>query len=457
MPHNGICGHLEKENSMIEEIKLPEISENVDSGVVIEVLVKSGDFVEKEQPIVELETEKATFEVPSPIAGKVTEINVNEDDEVKVGQVILKIDTEAEATQKETETQESRRPADEQKDAANTTPEEPKATKELPPEKQESAARENEQAQAVEPPSQPARKEASASPAVRRLARELGIDISEVAISGAGNKVTQKDVKTYAKGVIAAGENRRAVGVTARALPDFSKWGQIKREKMSVTRKKIADTLSYAWSQIPHVTQYDQADITGGEQFRVEYSKRVEEAGGKLTITAILLKVVAWALKAFPKFNSSVDPQADEIILKDYCHISVAVDTQRGLLVPVICDVDKKTVLQLSVELSDLSDRTRNNKLAPDEMVGGNFTISNLGGIGGTGFSPIIYWPQVAILGIARACERCRYIKGEPQRRMILPLSLSYDHRIIDGSEGVRFLRFVVEKLEKPFLLAIDE
>jgi pyruvate dehydrogenase E2 component (dihydrolipoamide acetyltransferase) len=240
-------------------------------------------------------------------------------------------------------------------------------------------------------------------------------------------------------------------------LPDFSKWGQVERQPMTVTRRKIAETLSYAWSNIPHVTQHDQADITALEEFRREYAERVQQTGGKLTVTSILLKVVASALKAFPAFNASVDAERSEMILKKYYHVNVAVDTDRGLVVPVVRDVDAKSILELSVELAGLAEKARANKLTPEEMTGGNFTISNLGGLGGTAFTPIIYWPQVAILGVARAHQQPVYLDGVLQPRWILPLSLSYDHRIIDGAEGVRFLRWIAQTLERPFALAVQE
>jgi pyruvate dehydrogenase E2 component (dihydrolipoamide acetyltransferase) len=226
---------------------------------------------------------------------------------------------------------------------------------------------------------------------------------------------------------------------------------------MTVTRRRIAETLSYAWSNVPHVTQHDQADITGLEQFRRGYVERVQQAGGKLTVTSILLKVVASALKTFPTFNASVDAERDEVVLKKYYHVNVAVDTDRGLLVPVVRDVDTKSILELSVELAGLAEKARANKLTPEEMTGGTFTISNLGGIGGTAFAPIIYWPQVAIMGVARARQQAVYVDGQLQPRLVLPLSLSYDHRIIDGAEGVRFLRWIAQTLERPFLLAVQE
>jgi pyruvate dehydrogenase E2 component (dihydrolipoamide acetyltransferase) len=291
---------------------------------------------------------------------------------------------------------------------------------------------------------------------VRQLARELGVDLSHVTGSGPGGRISAEDVKDYVKRVVSGGA--QAVAAPAlRPLPDFSKWGQVERQPMTVTRRKIAETLSYAWSNIPHVTQHDQADITALEEFRREYAERVQQAGGKLTVTSILLKVVASALKAFPTFNASVDAERGEIILKKYYHVNVAVDTDRGLVVPVVRDVDTKSILELSVELAGLAEKARANKLTPEEMTGGNFTISNLGGLGGTAFTPIIYWPQVAILGVARAHQQPVYLDGVLQPRWILPLSLSYDHRIIDGAEGVRFLRWIAQTLERPFALAVQE
>ena len=435
---------------MIEDVKLPEISENVDSGVVIGILVKVGDWVRMEQPLVELETEKATFELPSPVSGQVIEINVKENDEVKVGQIIAKIDPDAQAAEP---------PA-----SSGTEQPEMAQTERTPP----ASAKKSEFAAGGAAPAKPARAEpvrqrkepaaaaAPASPAVRQLARELGVDLGQVTGSGPGGRISAEDVKDYVRGIVAGGGGAGAAPLH-KPLPDFSKWGQVERQPMSVTRRRIAGTLSYAWSNIPHVTQHDQADITALEEFRREYAERVQQAGGKLTVTSILLKIVASALKAFPTFNTSLDAERNEMILKKYYHINVAVDTDRGLLVPVVRDVDTKSILKLSVELAGLAEKARSNKLTPEDMTGGNFTISNLGGIGGTAFSPIIYWPQVAILGAARARQQAVYMEGQLQPRLILPLSLSYDHRIIDGAEGVRFLKWIAQALERPFLLAAQE
>lgn len=462
---------------MLQEVRLPEIAENVETGVVITALVKAGDFVEKDEPLIELETEKATFEVPSPFAGKVVEIAVKEEDEIKVGQVIAKIDTEAKAGERKEEKPAKPEPApaaEEEKEeaAVSEAPEEPEPVREgpLPVQEEAPAPEPVEPAPAKKKEEEPALPaEVSAAPAVRQLARELGIDISRVAGSGPGGRISAEDVKNYARNIIAGGAPRggaAAAGISI-PLPDFSKWGEVERQPMTVTRRKIAETLSFSWANVPHVTQHDQADVTALEQFRAEYGQRVQQAGGKLTMTAILMKVVASALQAFPKFNASVDAERNQIILKKYCHISVAVDTERGLVVPVVRDADKKSILQLSIELKNLAEKARSNKLTPEDMTGGNFTISNLGGIGGTNFSPIIYWPQVAILGVSRAAycvlsaatgsTSTQYAVRGTQHALMLPLSLSYDHRIIDGTEGLRFLRWIVETLEKPFLLAAAE
>lgn len=441
---------------MIKEIQLPEISENVESGDVIEVLVKVGDFIEAEQPVVELETEKAAFEVPSPVSGKVVEINVEQGQKIKVGQIIAKVDTAAQA--KEETVTPTPKPTSEKNETATIEKAAEKPLSEGGPQEvqKREIVTEPAKAEIVEKEPEPAAGAAPAAPSVRQLARQLGIDLSKISGSGPGGRISADDVKKYAKSVI-SGAPMQPVARESRAVPDFTKWGNIEREAMTITRKKIADTISYTWSSVPQVTQYDQVDITELERFRSEYSNKVEEAGGKLTITSILLKVGASALKEFPKFNASLDMNGGEIIYKKYYNISVAVDTDRGLLVPVIRDVDKKNILQLSVELTKLAEKTRKHQVSPEDMVGGNFTISNLGGIGGTNFAPIIYWPQVAILGVARATQQPIYVNDWPERRLILPLSVSYDHRIIDGTEGLRFLRWIAEALEKPFLLAAQE
>jgi pyruvate dehydrogenase E2 component (dihydrolipoamide acetyltransferase) len=297
---------------------------------------------------------------------------------------------------------------------------------------------------------------APAAPSVRRMARELGVDIGDVPGGGPEGRISVDDVKAYAKRQLAAGARSGGGPGVAVPLPDFTRWGGVEHQPMRAVRRKTAEHLSAAWATIPHVTQCDLADITGLEELRKKYAKQVEAAGGNLTITAIAVKIVAAALKVFPQFNASIDLAADEIIVKKYVNIGVAVDTDRGLLVPVIRDADRKNIVQLSVELAQLSEKARTRKIALDEMQGGCFSISNLGGIGGTYFTPIVNAPEVAILGISRARMEPVYKDGGFVPRFMLPLSLSYDHRVVDGADGIRFLRWVVEALEQPFLLALQ-
>jgi pyruvate dehydrogenase E2 component (dihydrolipoamide acetyltransferase) len=314
------------------------------------------------------------------------------------------------------------------------------------------------------PPSEPERSEAegevaAAAPSLRRMARELGVDINEVSGTGPSGRISEADVRNYARSIILnASSGTRPVQTAVSTTPDFSKWGEVERKAMSGVRRKTAQHLQEAWSSIPHVTHFDYADITELEQLRERFSKKAEDAGGKLTVTAIALKVAAEALKVFPQFNASLDAAQDEIVYKKYCHIGVAVDTDRGLLVPVIRDVDKKKILDLSVELTQAAEKARNKKLSLDEMEGGSFTITNLGGIGGTSFTPIINSPEAAILGLSRATRQPVYTdsNGQFEPRLMLPLSLSYDHRLIDGADAARFLRWVAEALQQPFLLALE-
>jgi pyruvate dehydrogenase E2 component (dihydrolipoamide acetyltransferase) len=291
---------------------------------------------------------------------------------------------------------------------------------------------------------------------VRRTARELGVEIGEVQGTGPNGRISVEDVKAHVKRLVTSGGS--GGGLAAVALPDFTRWGSVERQPMRAVRRKTAEHLSAAWATIPHVTQFDLADITNLEDLRKKYAKQVEAAGGALTVTSIAVKVVAAALRAFPHFNASIDMAAEEIIVKTYVNIGVAVDTDRGLLVPVIRNADQKNIVQLSVELAQLSEKARTRKISLEEMQGGCFSISNLGGIGGTCFTPIVNTPEVAILGISRARMEPVYNKesGQFVPRFMLPLALSYDHRVIDGADGVRFLRWVAEALEQPFLLALQ-
>ena len=302
---------------------------------------------------------------------------------------------------------------------------------------------------------------APAAPSVRRVAREIGVDISQVTGSGPNGRITEEDVKTFARQILSSlGGGALTPGPGARpgggpALPDFSKWGDVERKPMTGVRRKTAEHLSHAWSLIPHVTQFDKADMTVLEEIRPKYAAEAERAGGKLTVTAVLTKIVATALRKFPQFNSSIDVATESIIFKKYVHVGIAVDTEHGLLVPVVRNADQKNILQIAVEIHQLAEKAKARKLSLDEMAGGSMSITNLGGIGGTAFTPIINWPEVAILGVSRGVQEPIYKNGIIEPRQMLPLSLSYDHRVIDGADAIRFLRWVVEAIEQPFTMML--
>jgi len=491
------------------DFTLPELGEQIEAGDVLRVLVKAGDTITKEQPVLELETDKATIEVPSSVAGTVKEIKVKAGDKVKVGQAILSYDENgagaAPPAAPKAAAAEGGKPAEAKAAPAKPAPAAPKAAAKAEPakapaEKVEDTADMQPQVEIKNQSTQPDKAgvkdptvgpdaaadnsrpdraanvvditrgarpaaeaatletpPAPAAPSVRRTARELGVDISEVQGSGPNGRISVEDVKEHVKRLVTSGVGRGGAAA-AVALPDFTRWGSVERQPMRAVRRKTAEHLSAAWATIPHVTQCDLADITGLEELRKKYAKQVETAGGNLTVTSIAVKVIAAALRKFPQFNASIDLAADEIIVKKYVNIGVAVDTDRGLLVPVIRDADRKNIVQLSVELAQLSEKARNRKISLEEMQGGCFSISNLGGIGGTYFTPIVNAPEVAILGISRARMEPVYNKetGQFAPRFMLPLSLSYDHRVIDGADGIRFLRWVAEALEQPFLLTLQ-
>jgi len=444
------------------EFKLPELGENVHQGDLVRLMVSPGTRVSEGQPVMELETDKAVVEVPCSVSGVVKEVKVKQGEKVKVGQVIFTLeaggttqaasaktapaphtyDDHARATFQaaivaEGKTEEEALPPDQPQPAP--------ATFAMPAHLEKTAGAEH-------------RDPAPAAPITRRLARELGVDIHDVKGSGPGGRISEDDVKAHAKSLLsaAASGGSRATHAAEPALPDFAKWGKIERVSMRGIRRKTAEHLWEAWSTIPHVTQNDKADITELEQLRSKFAPKAEQAGGKMTVTAIALKVCASALKIFPQFNASIDLGKEEIIYKQYIHIGVAVDTDRGLLVPVIRDVDKKNIVELAAELTQISKKAKEKKLAPADMEGGTFTITNLGGIGGTGFTPIVNHPEVAILGLSRSSMEPVWMDGKFEPRLVLPLSLSYDHRMIDGADAARFLRWVAEAFEQPFLLSVQ-
>ena len=395
------------------EFRLPELGEGIESGQVIEVFVAPGDRVTLEQPLLEVETDKAAVEIPSPADGTIVDVCVSAGDTVEISQVLVKINGDAEGTK----TPKDASPAAEEK-TEEEKPEEP-----LPEKKPE-----EEKKQAPPPKTTPAGDIATAgplgvaaAPSVRRLARELGVEISSVSGTGPRGRILERDVKAHAKAIIRSVSSAPAVPEEPE-LPDFSRWGETAVENFSTVRKLTAERLTQAWAA-PHVTQFDKAEVSRLEELRALNREKVAAAGGNLTVTAILVKALSRALSEFPKFNSSIHMGSRTIVYKKYISIGVAVDTERGLLVPVIRDVDKKDITQISVELTDISSRAREKKLSADRLQGGSFTITNLGGIGGTFFTPILNPPEVAILGVSRSSVEPVYADGEFAPRLMLPLS----------------------------------
>ena len=494
------------------EFKLPELGENVTAGDVMRILVKPGDTVANDQPVLELETDKATIEVPSSVAGVVKEIKVKAGEKVKVGATIFTVDGGAgDGAKAEKGSAAAKKPAaqpegapeeggisqevPESKDAEPSTtagaaqgradregskdgvakqpaaqrddkPEDDQNQEEAAPRKRgevvdiSRAPRASQAAAAAEPSPATTGPAPAAAPSVRRIARELGVDIRQITGSGAGGRITVDDVQGFVRqamsgGGASGGAQAPSAPGPSQPLPDFSKWGEVERKPISNIRRKTAEHLSHAWNVIPHVTQHDKADITALEELRKKYGPQADRAGGKLTVTVIALKIIAGAIRKFPQFGASLDLARGQLIYKKYAHVGVAVDTDRGLLVPVIRDVDKKGIVELSAELARASEKARGGKLSLDEMSGGVMTITNLGGIGGVGFTPIVNWPEVAILGISRGSMEPVWDGSQFQPRLMLPLSLSYDHRVVDGADAARFLRWVAEAFEQPFVLAL--
>jgi len=449
------------------EFKLPELGDNITGGDVIGVLVAIGDVIKEGQDILELETDKASVTVPSSVSGKVTAINVAVGQRAIIGQVILTVSGAAALTPNPSPS--GRGAGGEGPAAVPLTP---------PPSLSgrgaggEGAARASITEVPVSGAFMPntARSTVPAAPNARRLARELGIEVANIPPSATG-RVTLPGLKDYVRqrnqGLVAAPAPAAPTasaapspapvsGAVVKPLPNFSKWGEIEIEKMSGIRRATANQMAYAWSVAPRVTQFDKADIVEMEAIRKKYGSRVEKSGAKLTMTAMLLKIAAAALKQFPKFNASIDMENEQIILKKYFHIGVAVDTPHGLVVPVIRDVDRKSIFDLAIELNTVAGKARDRKLSMDEMQGGCFTISNLGGIGGTNFTPIVNAPEVAILGVSRGAIEPVYNGEAFEPRLMMPLSLSYDHRLIDGAQGARFLRWICNALENPMLMSLQ-
>lgn len=425
---------------MAIEFKLPELGENIEGGDVVSVLVKEGDSISEGQSILEIEAGKASMEIPAPASGTISKLLIAQGDNVSVGQHVLTLEGEAAAPAQE----EAPAPA---KPEAKPEPKPEAKTEPKPEAKPEPKAA---PAPAPEPTPSPSadatpRTIVSAAPNVRRLARELGIDIQQVQTANENGRISLEDVKSFARAMIATGGG----AATYQPVRPSGLQGEVRAEKMSAVRKATMEHMAHCWSTIPHVTQHDTADITRLNELRKRLSDSSEAAGVKLTITSMLVSIVTGALRRFPNFNASIDAQNAQILYKDYYNIGIAVDTDKGLMVPVIRDADHLSMTQIATALTDVSQKARDGQIALQDLQGGTFTISNLGGIGGSFFTPIVNSPEVAILGVGRGSK-------DADGRVQMPLSLSYDHRVIDGADGARFLRWIVEAIEEPIYFYME-
>ena len=424
---------------MASEFVLPELGEGVEQGDIVAVSISSGDVVKPGQSVVELETDKATVDVPFDKGGKVTEILVSVGDTVKIGAPLFKYEPAASGDAPVA-------PAPEQ----NETPKEKK------PEIKEEV-KEKEEPSPAPDSTEDTEKDSGlipAGPAARRLAREKNIDITRVPGTGARGRITVEDVEAFASGTT-GGTQPAGSSFAPVQMPDFSRFGEVTREPFTNVRRATAKHLSLSWNTAPHVTQHNLVNVTDLEVWRKQNAGLVEKAGGKLTVTSIIVKIVAQALLKFPNFNASIDMDREEIILKKYVNIGIAVDTPRGLLVPVMRDVNKKSITEISIEIGEMSTRAREKKTGLDELAGGCFTVTNLGGIGGHFFTPILNHPEVAILGVSRSRMEPLYEDGEFIAAEMLPLSLSYDHRMIDGADAARFVKWISNAMENPMSILL--
>lgn len=447
------------------EFRVPPLGEGVSSADVADILVSEGDTITAEQPIMELETEKAVVELPCPHAGKIKKIHVTSGSTVNVGDVVLTIETTSKVSQS-APSKPAPAPKDAPKSAPAPTAEKPAAAPSAPSQPRETEPKPSEPASIARRPA-PAYGDnpVPAAPSTRRLARQLGVNLQEVQGSGRGGRILQEDVQAYVRNQLKQSSNLPARtepttgGVLAAGslapppLPDFSKFGLVEREKMNKIARTAAENLTVSWNVIPHVTQHDRVDITDLEAARKRFAAGVGKNGPKVTMTAIVIKALTKCLQAYPKFNSSLDPETNEIVYKKFYNIGCAVDTPNGLLVPVVKDCDKKSILQIAMDITDLAEKARDRKLPVADMQGATCTVTNLGGIGGVAFTPIVNYPEVCILGMSRGQQELRMVNGKVEERLILPLSLSYDHRVINGADAARFLVSLCNLLSDPFQL----
>lgn len=428
------------------DVKLPRLAEGVDSGTVVNILVSEGQEIKKDQPFIELETQKAVGSIPAPESGTVTKIHVKEGMEVAVGQLLISISTDKNiAIAKPTTAEQSGAPTAVDRQAQTRTPASPTSTEVKSANKWEDYRYESKSGAA--PP---------ASPSIRKIAGDLGIDLTRVQGSEAGGRIVLSDVRAYIQRLqqrsLQDVKERPDTGSQPAASQtesiDFAKWGPIRRERMSPLRRTVSRRMIESWTTIPKINQFDDADITNLLALRKRHAPAYEKKGSRLTLTSLLLRIVGSALQKYPRANASMDESTNELIYKDYFHVGVAVDTEGGLIVPVIRDVDKKNLLDLSKELHELTEKTRQRKVSLEELQGGTFTISNQGSIGGSHFTPIIYAPQVAILGVGQGKPKPIVVGENIAIRTMLPLCLAYDHRVLDGADAVRFLKEVLAGLE---------
>ncbi|HKS38842.1 MAG TPA: 2-oxo acid dehydrogenase subunit E2 [Verrucomicrobiae bacterium] len=434
------------------DVKLPKLGEGADSGVVVSILVKEGDDIKEGQAIIELENEKAVASIPATASGKVTKLRVKEGDKVSVGQVLLTLGSERAAPaaspkdEPSTEAPKSQRKKSKSVEAGDE--DEDGKEEEEEKKKDEEDERESE----APPKSGP---EVMAAPSIRKLARELGIDLTRVRGSERGGRIVMADLRAWIQRLQKPASQPKGPATSAKAkiapaeAIDFSKWGAISRKPLPQLRKVIGQRMSESWTNVPRVTQFDEADITALMELRKKHQAAYEAKGARLTLTPLVLKAAVATLKKHPIFNASLDEAAGEIVLKEYYHLGVAVDTDAGLLVPVIRDVDKKGLLDLAKEVEELAAKARERKLSLEEMKGGTFTISNQGGIGGAHFTPIVNLPEVAILGLGRGALKPVVKDKQIAQRLMLPLAISYDHRVIDGGVAARFTVDLVRALEE--------
>ncbi len=441
------------------EIRLPQVAEGADSGTVVNVLVKVGDTVAPNQDLVEVETQKAVVSIPSPAGGQVSQVHVKEGDTVKVGQVLLSL-----AGVEGAEASAEPEPPPPPTAAAPPAPAPAAPVPAAPvPAAPAPAAPVPAAAVVAGAPAFPVvNPEPVAPPGLRKQARNLGIDLSRVRGTGRGGRIVVEDVRNYIAALQALAARPPVVATavpapTPAAVPvakappvDFSRWGTVSRQALTPLRRIVSQRMHQSWSTVPHVTQLDNADITELLALRKKRAPELEKAGARLTLTPFILEALAKTLRKHPRFNASLEPDGEHLVLKDYVHIGIAVDTEAGLMVPVIRDVDKKGLLELAQETERLAEKTRRRKISPDELQGSSFTISNQGALGGGHFTPIVNHPEVAILGVGRASTTPTWVDGKVEARQILPLALSYDHRVVDGADAVRFVRDLVALLEKP-------